>query len=121
MKTMIISLLCLGLTFTLNAQKKEKIKKEKTPEITLENITITPLNISYLKNVQDKNTPPLAKELENKAARYNVTEDPLFDGRFEAYEVIFHNESTENAKGKIIATYDGNGKIIKSIEDHLLI
>lgn len=118
MKTLLIGLLVLGLTFTGHAQKKDKTKKVQTKVIKLDNITITPLNLSYLKNVQDKNTPALAKILENRAARYNVTEAPLFDGRFEAYEVIFNNVLGENAKGKIIATYDSNGKIITSIEKY---
>ena len=118
MKTLVIGLLFLGLTFTGHAQKKNKTKDVKTNVIQLDNVTITPLNLSYLKNVQDKNTPELARILENKAARYNVTEAPLFDGRFEAYEVIFNNVSGENAKGKIIATYDSNGKVIKSIEKY---
>lgn len=88
----------------------------QTQEITLENITIRPHNLSYLKTVQDKSTPAFVKALESKAARYDITESPIFDREFESYEVVFDAVKKDGADGTIMATYDQDGKIINSIE-----
>ncbi|NNC69373.1 MAG: hypothetical protein HKN90_00965 [Flavobacteriaceae bacterium] len=107
MKKVIIGLLTIGFLSTGIAQTKE---------IQLENVTIRPLNLSYLKSVQDENTPPFVKALENKAARYDITESPVFEREFDAYEVVFDAIKKEGADGIIMATYDQNGKILSSIE-----
>lgn len=109
MKTLLIGLLFLGSTSLTYSQTNGEIKAEK-----LEDVVITPLNVSYLKNVKDKTTPEVAKQLENTAARYDITESPVFDRDFEAYEVIFSENS--ESKGRIVATYDNKGKIISSFE-----
>ena len=74
-------------------------------------VTVRPLNISYVHAVIDERMPETIIELENMAARYNITESPVYDGQFNAYEVTFSQDN-----GTIIATYDQNGKIIQSIE-----
>lgn len=107
MKTFVIgSLLFLGLTSLGFSQDQSNIQKEN-----LEEVVVTPLNLEYTKNVQDDNTPEKARLLENKAARFDITELDIFDKSFEAYEVMFRNTD-----GTIIATYDGKGKIIQSTE-----
>jgi len=74
-------------------------------------VTVRPLNISYVHAVIDERMPETILELENMAARYNITESPVYDGKLDAYEVTFSQNN-----GSIIATYDQNGKIIHSIE-----
>ncbi|MBT8265214.1 MAG: hypothetical protein KJO41_07475 [Bacteroidia bacterium] len=107
MKTFVIgSLLFLGLTTLSFSQNGTNIKEEK-----LDDVVVTPLNLTYTKFVQDENTPEKARLLENQAARFDVTELEIFDNSFEAYEVIFRKN-----EGSIIATYDKNGKIIQSTE-----
>ena len=91
----------------------------QTQEITLENINIRPLNLTYLKKVQDKNTPAFVKALESKAARYDITESPIFDREFESYEVVFDAVKKDGADGTIMATYDQDGKIINSVERYI--
>lgn len=111
MKTLIISLLTIGLFNLGTAQTNGNLEA-----IKLENVTIKPLNISYIKKVQDSETPPFAKALEDKAARYDITESPIFDREFEAYEVVFETVKENGADGMIMATYDKEGKILNSIE-----
>jgi len=103
MKNYLIGLFVLGFTSLGFSQT--------TKEIVLSDIDVTPINLTYLNEVQDKNTPLRAKKLENKAARFDITELPIFNKAFEAYEVAFHQ-----TKGKIIATYDSNGRILSSFE-----
>ena len=88
----------------------------QTNEIELENVTIKPLNLTYLKTVQDDHTAPFVKAMENKAARYDITESKVFDREFDAYEVVFDAIKKDGSDGTIIATYDQNGKILNSIE-----
>ncbi|MBA6155682.1 hypothetical protein H3Z83_03980 [Tenacibaculum sp. S7007] len=113
MKKLVIGFLFLGLTSLTHSQVENG-----TPNITLEAVTIKPLNLSYLKNVQDKNTPEVAVALENEAARYDITEDPIFDREFEAYEVVFKAKTEGGSTGLITATYDSEGKILKSVEKY---
>ncbi len=107
MKKLIICLLSLGLFSLGTAQTKE---------IKLENVTIRPLNLNYLKKVQDKETPEFVKALENRAARYDITESPVFKREFDAYEVVFDAIKKDGADGTIMATFDQNGKILSAIE-----
>ena len=47
-------------------------------EVKLENVTISPDNITYLTNVLGTHTPRFSETLETKAARYNVKDSPMF-------------------------------------------
>ena len=105
MKTLITGLLFVGLT-TLGFSQTNGIQ-----QVELSEVYVTPLNLTYLRTVQDEDTPETVKNLENKASRYDITEAPIFDRKFEAYEVIF-----KDSNGKIVATYDENGKILSSLE-----
>ena len=109
MKKLVFGLLFLGLTSLVYSQN------DVQKNIILEPVTIKPLNLSYLKEVQREDTPEFAINLQNEAARYDITEDPIFDKEFEAYEVIFRSKNDESS-GLITATYDSKGKIMSSIE-----
>jgi len=110
MKKLVFGLLFLGLTNLMHSQND--IQKN----IILEPVTIKPLNLSYLDEVQREDTPELVVNLQNEAARYDITELPIFDRDFEAYEVIFKTKKEGGTSGLITATYDSNGKIMSSIE-----
>ncbi|MBT8304804.1 MAG: DUF3450 domain-containing protein, partial [Bacteroidia bacterium] len=105
MKSLITGLLFVGLT-SLGVAQNNGIE-----QVELSEVNVTPLNLTYLNTVQDTDTPEKVKELENVASRYDVTESPVFNKKFEAYEVIF-----KETDGKIVATYDQNGKILSSME-----
>ncbi len=113
MRKLVIGLFILGLTTLAHSQSENEVSN-----ITLETVTIKPLNISYLREVQDKETPVIVKNLENVAARYDITEDPIFDREFEAYEVVFKTKKEGGASGLITATYDSEGKILQSVEKY---
>lgn len=113
MKNLLIGLFVLGLTNLMHSQSFEA-SNEATNEIQLEAVTLSPLNISYLTAVKDEHTPARAVILENKVARYDITEHPIYSKKFEAYEVVF--EETNGRKGRIIATYDMDGKVLTSFE-----
>lgn len=109
MKNVLFGLIYLGLTSL--AYSQEIPTSIDLKEVKLLGVTVTPLNTTYLRKVQDPDTPELVKKLENTAARFDVTEASIYDGNHEGYEVIF-----EQTNGRIIATYDQNGKIISSFE-----
>lgn len=111
MKKLIFGFLFIGLTSLLHSQNNGLSKN-----VILEPVTIKTLNLSYLKEVQSKETPEVAIALENEAARYDITEDPLFDREFEAYEVVFKAKTEGGSSGSITATYNTDGKILKSVE-----
>ncbi|MBT8280331.1 MAG: hypothetical protein KJO16_02055 [Muriicola sp.] len=105
------TLLILGVTalFCSFTTAQQLYRAPSTVDLKL--ITVRPLNISYVHSVVDERMPEAVTKLENKAARYNITENPIYDGNFEAYEVIFSQNN-----GTIIATYDQHGKIIQTSE-----
>ena len=107
MKKFVFGLLFLGLTSLGYAQELDNEAKE----VVLEGVTVTPVNIDYLKKVQGNATPEIVKALENKAARFNIKESPMFDNGIGPYKVYF-----SNSKGRIVATYNNEGKILSSKE-----
>ena len=100
-------MLFLGFASLLYAQETETGERA----VELEGVTVTSPNFAYLASVQDKSTPETVKGLERKAASFNLKESPVYNKIDKAYEVFF-----TNSKGKIVATYDDEGKIISSFE-----
>lgn len=112
MKNVMLGLCLLGLTSLAFAQTTPQNGNDSdVEEVQLTGVTISPLNLSYLNKVQDPHTPEEVVQLENTAARYDIKRSDVFDGSFEAYEVIF-----EQTDGGIVATYDREGKITSSLE-----
>jgi hypothetical protein len=109
MKNSILGLFILGFASLSYSQSENGIR-----EVQLANVDITPLNISYLNAVANKNAPKKIKHLEDKVARYDITESPVYEKQFDAYEVTFKG-ATDNGR-RIKATYDSDGKILKSFE-----
>lgn len=110
MKNLIIGLFVLGFTSLGYTQEQRH-----SNAVELADVIISPLNMSYLNKVQDEFTPVKVKHLEDKAARFDITESPVYDRKFEAYEVVFTDAYNKN-QGNIVATYDSNGKILRSLE-----
>lgn len=107
MKTLVIcaaAALCYSIT---SAQGSYDLPRT----VDLKVVTVRPLNISYVKAVVDDRMPESVTQLENKAARYNITEHEAFDENFDAYEVIFSQHN-----GTIVATYDQHGRIVEASE-----
>jgi len=105
MKTLLIGLFLLGIANLSHAQVNE---------VKLADVVITPINTSYLDAVKDNDTPEIAQLLEQQAAQYDITELPVFDQQYDAYEVIFRENNSK--KNTIVATYDNEGRILNSFE-----
>ncbi len=99
--TMIIGLASLG--YSQNANRTMN-------EVRLSDVTITPLNIDYIEKVREGTVSKRVFTLEKKASRYNITESPFFNPRGLS-KINFAQK-----KGKILATYTGNGKIVSTSE-----
>ncbi len=78
---------------------------------TLPPVTVTSLNYKYLKSVTDPNAAKNVNLLERKAASYNVKESEYYDDEFEQYYVSFYLP-----KGQVLATYDKEGKLLRTAE-----
>ncbi len=107
MRKWVFGLLFLGFASLVYSQQPQR----EVGEVVLEEVTVTSPNFDYLAMVQDKNTPVTVKGLERKAASFDLLESPIYNKIDKAYEVFF-----SNSKGRIVATYDDQGKILSSVE-----
>ncbi len=103
MRKFILGLLALGLTIPAFTQD---VKVEELSEVV-----VRPMNYKYL-NATDNLTAAIpVKMLERKVASYDVTEQDYYQDDFDFYTVSFFIPD-----GKIVAVYDGEGKIMRTIE-----
>ena len=103
MKKVILGLLALGLTFPAFTQDVKVVE--------LSEVVIRPMNFKYLNATNSKTTAIPVKMLERAVASYDVTEADFYQDDFDYYSVSFFIPD-----GKIVAEYDGDGKIIRTIE-----
>ncbi|WP_298535740.1 nicotinate-nucleotide adenylyltransferase [uncultured Algibacter sp.] len=103
MKTIALTLTTLFAVANIHAQTVE------LPQ------TIISLNYKYIDNHETNNTPIYVKKLESEVLNYNHKDEisELYDDEYDTYSVSFHIP-----KGKIVAAYDKNGKIIRTIEKY---
>ncbi|WNH10520.1 nicotinate-nucleotide adenylyltransferase [Thalassobellus suaedae] len=101
MKTIVFIICLFGLTVLSNAQT-----------IALQE-TVTELNNTYLNAVNADNAAECVKILEEKVVNYNRELSPLYNEVYDTYKVSFYIP-----EGKIIAEYDTDGKIIRTIEKY---
>ncbi len=105
MKKLLTGLVILGLT---NLAYPQNSNDGST--FLLEGVTVSP-NMLYLSSVSSGTHSKRVWDLENFAARYDITKSPLFDNSDRNYTISF-----KQSKGLILATYDKNGNIIKTSE-----
>ncbi|NNK83793.1 MAG: nicotinate-nucleotide adenylyltransferase [Flavobacteriaceae bacterium] len=105
MKKILLGLFIFGLTTQINAQTIE------LPE------TIISVNYKYLDAVEEvdaDNTPARVKKLEQEVLKFdNKDMTSLYDDEYETYTVSFFVP-----EGRIIAAYNKDGKIIRTIEKY---
>lgn len=102
MKKIVLGLFVFGLTIQVSSQTVE------LPE------TLITVNYKYLDAVDKDNIPERVKKLEAEVLNYkNVDQSKLYDDEHDTYSVSFYVP-----EGEIVAAYDANGKIIKTIEKH---
>ena len=102
MKTLVLGLFLIGFTTQVNSQAIE------LPE------TLISVNYKYLDAVDLNNAPERVKILEKEVLNYkNIEQSKLYDDEHDIYTVSFYVP-----KGKIVAAYDSNGKIVRTIEKY---
>ncbi|MCM2301587.1 MAG: nicotinate-nucleotide adenylyltransferase [Flavobacteriaceae bacterium] len=106
MRKLVMGLLLIGMTAQSFSQSSENFKT-----IELDEVNIIALNSTYVNRVIDKNSAAPVQHLERKAAAFDITVSDLFSEEFDTYEVNF-----ENQFGRITATYDVDGEIMRSYE-----
>ncbi|MBT8321304.1 MAG: nicotinate-nucleotide adenylyltransferase [Eudoraea sp.] len=103
MKKFIVGLFVLGLASPLFSQV---VKTEELSEVV-----VMAVNYKYLNQVDNTEAAIPVKMLERKAAAYDVTAQDFYQDDFEFYTVSFYIPD-----GKLVAVYDSEGKIIRTIE-----
>ena len=102
MKKLILSYFIIGLALQVNAQTIE------LPQ------TLISVNYKYLNTIDADNTPKLVKKLKDEVIKYKNDElSDLYDDEYDTYKVSFYIP-----EGSIVAAYDKNGKIIRTIEKY---
>jgi hypothetical protein len=105
MKKFILSLLVIGLASLAYSQDA---KLEELSEVVVEAV-----NYKYLNLSDNKEAAVPVKMLELKAAAYDVTTKDYYQDNYDYYSVSFMIP-----EGKLVAVYDPDGKILRTIEKY---
>jgi len=100
MKKLIFSLIIISLTFEMYSQIKQ-----------LPEVLITAVNYKYLNSVDAEDTDLSVQMLQEQVAMYDLKNSDLYYDDYVTYNISFYIP-----KGKILAAYDRNGKLIRTIE-----
>ena len=103
MKKLILGLFIFGLTTQIFAQVT---KVEQLSEVV-----VTAVNYKYLNQTDNKDAAVPVKLLERKAAAYDIQAQDFYQDDFDFYTVSFHIPD-----GKLVAVYNPDGKILRTIE-----
>lgn len=105
MKKLIISLFLVGF---ITQQYAQNLQVEQLNEVF-----IVATNYKYLDKTSAKDVPVPVKELQRRAATYNVKSLDIYQDDYDYYEVSF-----VLPEGKILASYDKDGKILRTAEKY---
>ena len=100
MKKLIIGLLVFGLTTQFMFSQIIELSE-----------VIVSVNYKYLNAIDNEETAVPVKMLQEKVALYDVKKSELYSDEYDTYTVSFFIPD-----GKIVAAYDKDGKIIRTIE-----
>ena len=103
MKKLILGVFIFGLTTQLFSQVT---KVEELSEVV-----VTAVNYKYLNQIDNKDAAIPVKVLQRKAAAYDVQAQDYYEDDFDFYTVSFHIPD-----GKLVAVYNPEGKILRTIE-----
>ena len=103
MKKFIVGLLVLGLTSPLLAQ---------VPKVEeLSEVVVTAVNYKYLNATDSKEVAIPVQMLERKVAAFNLEDAEFYQDDSDFYYVSFYIP-----EGKIVAAYNPDGEILRTIE-----
>ena len=100
MKNLFLFLLVFGLTMPVFSQV-----------IKLDEVIIYPAKYKYLYEVVDDDIDKSVQDLQIKLAKFDVTKEEYYDDEYDSYSVSFYIP-----KGYAVATYDKDGKLLRTIE-----
>ncbi len=103
MKKLILGLLVLGLTTPIYAQV---LNDSQLPEIT-----VYAVNYKYLNSVNSDDLDPAVQKLELEVANFDYKNSEMYHDDYGDYSISFYIPN-----GKIVAAYDNDGRIVKTIE-----
>ena len=104
MKRFLLSIIAIGIAAPVICQEIQ------TEELT--EVVVTPVNYRYLDQVGNKTAAVPVRQLEQTAADYEITSRDYYeDDDYNLYTVSFYIPD-----GKLVAVYNREGRIIKTIE-----
>ena len=80
-------------------------------QIMLPDFTVIAVRYKYLSAVDNKELPQPVRLLERKAVQYDIKNSELYADEYDEYDITFILPS-----GYILATYDKDGKLLRSAE-----
>ena len=80
-------------------------------DIKLPEVIISAVNYKYLNAVNTVDSDPAVTRLEQEVAFYNVKESDLYEDDYDTYMIEFYIP-----EGRIVAAYDSNGELLRTIE-----
>ena len=104
MKKIIIGLFIFGLTIKLYAQDPKTIELDEV---------VVNTTYKYLSSTDTEDIPIPVNELQFKAATFDIKTLDIYADEYDFYEVYFIIP-----QGKILATYDDKGNIIRTAEKY---
>ena len=103
MKKILLGFLALGLTTQMYAQV--------VAEEQLSEVIVVATNYKYLNDVNRTVESVPVRLLEEKVATYDLKNSELYQDEYDTYEVSFYIP-----EGRILAAYDKDGNIIRTVE-----
>lgn len=100
MKKLILSLIALGMTPHIYSQITE-----------LPAVEIMTVNYKYYDAVHAEDTAEPINRLQKEVALYDLKESDLYRDEYDTYYISFYLP-----EGKIVASYDKDGKVLRTIE-----
>ncbi len=101
MKKIILGLLVFGLTIPSLAQDIEQLAE----------VWIIATNYKYLSETDAEDEAIPVELLQRKVATYDIKSSDIYNDEYDHYEVAFYIP-----RGKILAAYDKDGKVLRTVE-----
>ena len=79
--------------------------------IELDEVIIYPVKYKYIYEVVDDDIDQSVKDLQVKLGEFDVTKEEYYNDEYDSYNVSFYIP-----KGYAVATYDKDGKLLRTIE-----
>lgn len=104
MKKLVLGILGIGLAFPMTAQI---VRTEQLSEVT-----VYATNYKYLNSVGSFEPAAIPVQLlERKVASFDLMDSDFYNDEYDLYRISFYIP-----EGKILAAYDANGKIMRTVE-----